>query len=189
MAEQTIKRGEPAELVATGGDACTLSIVREDSARWRIRLMAHLTQGGARTLGVIHTSPHSVSKGAPSRVIAAASLPGVAKWSAIAECLSSAGTITLELMTAHGLAVPSFVDFEYRRSEPVSGVDGPVSLLPGQRLASLSAMAVAPGATVTLDGGAPVVIPVGGIQMDLRNRYGTALVFAGTTHYLLEVEG
>lgn len=195
MAERKFSRGEPSELVAAGGDACTLAIVEDSMVRWRLRLIAHLTGGGSRVLGTVHTCPSAISGAPQSRVVAAASLPGVARWSVRAECLDSDArsvgpTIALELVAANGLAQPSFRDFELRRTAILAGDAGTVELTSGQRVVSVAAMADAVDATITINGGAPIPVPPGrAVRFTLEQVYGAALVFAGTSQYLVEVEG
>ena len=192
MAQQEFRRGSPVELSADGGDACTLSVVVDSDARWRVELIATMKHGGARTVGYVRTCPAVLSGAPTSRVIAAACLPGVRSWSVRARCLgaSNAKPLTLEVETANSVASPSFVDLETRRTSVLSGVSGPVNLETGQRLVSIAAAAGGVAANFTVDGEAPVTVPVGlTVKSDFKGRYGSALVFNLTTSYLIEVEG
>jgi hypothetical protein len=98
--------------------------------------------------------------------------------------------ITLELVTATGLAQPSFRDFEVRQTRVISGNDGAVALPQGQRLVSVAAMADGTDGTVIINGGAPILVPDGrAVRFTLERIYGASLSFTDTSNYLVEVEG
>ena len=88
------------------------------------------------------------------------------------------------------MAQPSFRDFELRRTTLLAGHAGTVELLSGQRLVSVAAMAELPDAVVVINGGAPIPVPPQrAVRFTLEQVFGAALQFAGTSQYLVEVEG
>lgn len=192
MPQLEFRQGSPGELSADGGDACTLSVVIDSDARWRLELIAHFQGGGSRVVGRLNTCPASVSGGPPSRVVAAACLPGVRSWSVRARCLGTRGVkpITVELVTANGIAQPSYVDLEVRHSVVLSGANGVVQIEPGRRLVSIAVWADAAGAFATVVGDAPIAVPIGiPVAASYSGRYVEQVIFGGTTHYMVEVEG
>lgn len=210
MTHARIYPGDISEAAAIGGDACTVSIVRDSSASWLVEITAHFEGGGSHVAGVVRTCPASVSGAPQSRVIAAAALPGARSWSVRAYCLGevraqkldieavmalsgfATGTpIEIEVCAAAMMGAPGFGDLEVRTSEIVSGVDGYLTLGRGQRLVSWVAQAGADPAQLSVNGQAVTIPAYQTVAVDLQSRnVWTARIRAiGTTNYVVEVEG
>ena len=191
MTTKVLRSAKPNPLLASGGDAFTLAISRDSSARWALRIIAHLANG-ARDVGTIYTQPRTLSGAPHTRVIAAGCLPGCHAWEVMGVCLAglTASDIELDLTVGVGVQIPSFTDLEHRSVAVLGGVDGIVQLQEGQRLRSYTARADAPGATARLIGmGNAVEVPAGGGITVTPSIWNAGIEFIGTAAYIAEVEG
>jgi hypothetical protein len=191
VSTKVLRSAKPNPLLCSGGDAFTLAISRDSSARWALRIIAHLANG-ARDVGVIYTQPRALSGAPQTRVIAAGCLPGAHGWEVMGTCLAglTASDIELDLSVGVGVQIPSFTDLERRSVSVLGGVDGLVQLQEGQRLRSYTARADLPGATAQLVGmGNAVEVPAGGGITVTPSIWNAGIQFTGTAGYLIEVEG
>jgi hypothetical protein len=191
MATKVLRAAKPNTLIQSGGDAFTLAIARDSTARWELRIIAHLAHG-ARDAGLVYTCPRALSGAPQTRVIAAGCLPGAVKWEVLGRCLAGlpVSDIELDLSVGIGTQQPSFADLERRIVTVNGGVDGLVTLADGQRLRSYTARANAPGATAQLVGmGTAVEVPAGGGIEVTPVVWNASVNFVGTAGYIVEIEG
>jgi hypothetical protein len=191
MAQKYLQSRTPADLIEIGGDAFTLAISKDSGVPWRLRIMAHLKEG-SREVGQIYTQPRTISRAPMSRVVAAGSLPGARGWSVEGQCLNLAGTdpnIELDLSVGTSAQLPNFTDLEIRTVNYLGGAAGVVTLNPWQRLASWSAYAAGAGASASVNGGPAIPIDAGQTVASDLNEWGATITFAGTTTYVVQVEG
>lgn len=182
-----------------GGLTIFLSQNPESLAHWRFTVKARTDEGlfnvgtFCTSLPVNTTGP--INRTTPGRVVAIANCPGAKDWtvsvSRAEEEIDSDPPDWPEVCLAVGESIgpPGLVRVAERYTH-YSGVAGAIQLLPGDRVVGWSAVAGAPGATLTIEALPVIVIPPNATAAGSTggNLEGPAtMTFAGTLAYLVEI--